>query len=157
MSGLPPTEVKRCKPYRQTSYDRRLFRFLTSSFLSLITTAGTSRYGEMGTPLLFPSLRNVHWQHTKRVMASTETNDKISFGCNKHKSIPKERCFSSPLHLTHPQLSATDGKLGSITYAECYECPHTLTCYALRLALACNISGDALFDVSFPGAKMTLK
>lgn len=32
----------------------------TSSFLSLMTTAGTSRKGDIGTPLLLPSLRKVH-------------------------------------------------------------------------------------------------
>lgn len=40
---------------------------LTSSFLSLITTAGTSKKGETGTPLLLPSFRNVHCLDRTRV------------------------------------------------------------------------------------------
>lgn len=39
---------------------------LTSSFLSLITTAGTSRKGEIGTPLLLPSFKNVHCRYVTR-------------------------------------------------------------------------------------------
>lgn len=37
-----------------------LLKFITSSFLSLMTTAGMSRKGDIGTPLRLPSWRNVH-------------------------------------------------------------------------------------------------
>lgn len=65
---------------------------LTSSFLSLMTTAGTSRKGDIGTPLLCPSERKVHYQGTTRGHQETQIH-------NTTKMVTS--CLTEPYYVKH--------------------------------------------------------
>lgn len=80
---------------------------LTSSFLSFITTAGTSRKGDIGTPLLFPSLRKVHCHNTSRDMFGPRKQQGAYYA--SHKGLCQVLVQVGMLHMAHSQNPSRGG------------------------------------------------